>query len=205
GGDSLAWNLEADDAALTATTQAAEKIYRSAGGEAAITTEIRVGAGASLHWLPQESILFDGGRLQRRLEADVHGTAEFLALEAVVFGRQAMGETIADLAFHDRWRVRRGGGLIFADDLRFGGPLPHGAAALGGAGAIATLLLVSDQAESRLEALRGMLGADGAASAWDGKLLARVRAKDGLALRQRLIPALKMLAPGQSLPTIWTV
>lgn len=204
GGDSLSWTLEADDSALIATTQAAEKIYRSVGGDAVVSAQLRASSGARLFWLPQETILFDGARLHRRLAADIDGSATLLALEAVIFGRKAMGETIADLALHDRWRVRRDGKLIFADDIRIGGPLPRGPATLGEAGAVATLLLISDHADIYLEPLRQCLGSEGAVSVWDGKLLARVRARDGFALRKRLIPALERLVPGQALPGIWS-
>jgi len=107
GGDSLTWTLDADGTRLVATTQAAEKIYRSLGDDAEILTRLTGKSGAAIHWLPQEAILFDGARLRRTLEVDLDGGATLFALEATVFGRQAMGETIQDLAFHDRWRVRR--------------------------------------------------------------------------------------------------
>jgi len=204
GGDSLTWTLDADGTRLVATTQAAEKIYRSLGDDAEILTRLTGKSGAAIHWLPQEAILFDGARLRRTLEVDLDGGATLFALEATVFGRQAMGETIQDLAFHDRWRVRRAGQLVFADDVRFGGPLPRTAASLGDAGAIATLLFVADDVETRLEEFRNILGVDGAVSAWDGKLLARIRAKDGFALRKLLNPALKSLVPEGALPAIWS-
>ena len=44
--------------------------------------------------------------------------ASLLLAEAVVFGRSAMGETVADGAIADRWRIRRGGRLVFAESLR---------------------------------------------------------------------------------------
>jgi urease accessory protein len=204
GGDSLGWTLEADDSALIVTTQAAEKTYRSVGGDAVVSAQLRATSGARLFWLPQETILFDGARLHRRIEADIDEGATLLALETVVFGREAMGESIADLYFHDRWRVRRDGRLIFADDIRIGGPLPHTTATLGDAGAIATLLLVSEDADAHLDELRSLFGSDGAVSAWDGKLVARMRARDGFDLRQRLIPALEKLVPEGTLPAIWS-
>lgn len=204
GGDRLRWTIEANDSALIATTQAAEKIYRSAGGEAVVAAELKAGPGARLFWLPQETILFDGARLARSLHADLDGNAAFLALEAIVFGREAMGESISDLSFHDRWRIRRDGRLIFADDIRIGGPLPRTPATLADAGAIATLLLISADPESHLAPLRDIFGGDGAVSAWDGKLLARIRTKDGFALRKLLNPALQRLLPEGALPAIWS-
>lgn len=201
GGDSLNWQLDTDGANLIATTQAAEKIYRSLGEHAEIRTRLTASPGTKIHWLPQEAILFDGARLKRSLEVDL-GDGGTLA---TVFGRQAMGESIRDLFFQERWRVRRNGRLVFADDIRFEGPLPQTAATLGDAGAMATLLLVTENAESQLDAVRDILGGDGAVSAWDGKLLARIRARDGLSLRKRLIPAMNQLVPGETLPMIWSL
>lgn len=204
GGDRLDWTLEADGTSLVATTQAAEKIYRSLGNDAEIHSRLTGSSGAQLYWLPQEAILFDGARLRRTLDVGLTGGATLLALEATVFGRLAMGESIQDLAFHDRWRVRCEGKLVFADDVRFDGPLPRTVATLGEAGAMATLLLVAADAETHLDRLRDVFGAGGAVSAWDGKLLARVLAKDGFVLRKLLNPALKLLVPGGTLPMIWS-
>ena len=52
------------------------------------------GAGARLDWLPQETILFDAARLERRLEVDLAADARLTALETLVLGRAAMGETV---------------------------------------------------------------------------------------------------------------
>jgi len=205
GGDRLDWRFDINGASLIATTQAAEKIYRSLGDDAEIRSRLTATSGAQIYWLPQEAILFDGARLQRTLDVDLTGGATLLALEATVFGRRAMGESIQDLAFHDRWRVRRNGKFVFADDIRFGGALPRTAATLGEAGAMATLLLVADDADAQLASLREIFGAGGAVSAWDGKLLARILAKDGFDLRKLLNPALKLLVPGGALPMIWSL
>ncbi len=102
------------------TTQACERIYKSTGDTGRQESVIRVGAGASLFWLPQETILFDGGRLRRGLDVSLEADARFLGLETLVFGREAMGETVASAFFHDRWRIRGADGdLVHADDVRF--------------------------------------------------------------------------------------
>lgn len=203
GGDGLDWEIEARPGARAAvTTQACEKVYRSAGGPARVATRLTVGAGASLAWIPQETILFEDSALTRTLEADVAADGRLLVLEAVVLGRQAMGETVTRGALRDRWRIRREGRLLFADDLKLEGAVSEIAARaplLAGARVFASLLLVAPDAEAHLEAARATLGA---ASAWGGKLHARVVAPDGFALRQALIPALRALAG--PLPRIWT-
>ena len=211
GGDSLAWRAESGAGArLTVTTQACEKLYRAASGEppARIEARLMVSAGARLDWLPQESILFDGASVERSLEADLDPGAEFLALEAVLLGRAAMGESVRRAHFADRWRIRQGGLLIFADDVRLSGDitaLHDQAATLGGDIAYASLLFVSPRAEALLPAVRVALDQAGGASAWGGKLFCRLTAPGGLELRRRLIPILTLLRGGQPPPRLWTL
>ncbi|HEV7252334.1 MAG TPA: urease accessory protein UreD [Mesorhizobium sp.] len=208
GGDGFANALALDEgAALTVTTQACERIYRSNMGEAEVRTNLSLGAQARLDWLPQETILFDGGRLRRFLEADLAPSSTLLATEALVFGRQARGEKIRAGLFRDRWRIRREGKLVFADDLSFEGDMAAdllAPALLNGAGALATVLLVAPDAEDQLAAVRERLGdLFGGASAWDGKLVARMTAPDGFALRRRLLPVLEALRHGRPIPKLW--
>ena len=206
GGDRLEWTAEAHAGArLTLTTQACEKIYRAASGRAEVRLRLDAGPGAAIEWLPQETILFEAGALDRRLDADLAEDARLLAVEAVVLGRTAMGERVRRGRMRDSWRVRRAGRLVFADELRLEGDLDHqgaGPATLAGACAFATLLLVADDAERALQPVRTALGPAGGASAFDGKLIARVVAKDGLALRRALVPALEALR-GARLPRVW--
>lgn len=209
GGDRLATEVEAGPStAATITTQACERIYRSTGDRAEAANLLRVRAGARLAWLPQETILFDGGRLSRRLEAELDGDAELVAVEAVLFGRAAMGETVRSGFLHDRWRIRRDGRLIFADDFRVEGDVAArlaAPAALGGRLAVATVLYVGAQAEPLLEPARAVIGADGGASAWSGRLVARLASETGLALRRRLEPLLALLLRGRPLPRVWQI
>lgn len=208
GGDrmSTAVELGAGTRALV-TSQACERIYRSLSGEAEIATTLGIGEGARLDWLPQETILFDGGRLARRMEADLTPGATLLAVEATIFGRTAHGETLSSGLFRDRWRIRREGRLVFADDVRFDwadADLLARPAVLGGK-ATATILFVSDEPERHLAPLRAIIGDRGGASAWNGKLLARMVAEGGAALRRVLIPGLVELLDGAALPSIWRI
>ena len=190
------------------TTQACEKIYRAPYGSAEIRTGIVVAGGARLDWLPQETILFDGARLARRLDADLAPDAELLAVEAVIFGRAARGEQVRSGLFSDRWRIRRGDRLVFADDLRFDwadADLLSRPAVLAGGGAMATVLFVTGEPERYLSPAREIVGEAGGVSAWDGKLLARLVAANGFALRQTLIPLLAALREGAPLPKLWRI
>jgi urease accessory protein len=207
GGDRLSWRAEAGPgAALTLTTPACEKIYRARDGRAETTASLTLGAGARLDWLPQETILFDGGALSRRLEADLAPDARLLVAEAVVLGRTAMGESVRQGELRDRWRIRREGRLVFADDLAFAGPVAGTAdrsPILGGGRAFASLLLVAEDAPRFLAPLRAAIGDAGGASAFAGKLFCRIVAADGLALRRALLPALEVLQDGEPCPRVW--
>jgi urease accessory protein len=206
GGDRLAWRADAEAGArLTLTTQACERIYRASADAAKVMVQLSVGEGAELHWLPQETLLFDEGALVRSLDADLTANASLLAVEAVVLGRTAMGERVHRGGLRDRWRVRREGRLVFADEVRMEGEiarLTQAAPVLAGGCAFASLLLVATDAEARLPAVRAALNAAGGASAFDGKLFARIAAPDGRALRRTLIPALEALR-GAALPRVW--
>ncbi len=205
GGDDFTFDIEVGgDAQLTITTQAAERVYRTLGPAAVVHTQLKVAEGATLYWLPQESILFDGSSLDRKLEVELAATSRFIAVEPVLLGRPESAEVISQIAFRDCWRVKQNGKLIFADDLHLNGPLPISKATLNGAGAMATLLCIAPEAEKHLAALRFAIGENGAASFWNGKLVARFVAKDGFNLRKSLIPALAVLAGVENLPKVWT-
>lgn len=209
GGDrfSLTVTAEAGTAAVL-TTQAAEKVYRSSGGRGRMETAIRIEAGATLDWLPQETILFDGGALERSLTVDMAADARFTAVESLVFGRHARGESVGGGYIFDRWRIRRAGCLVYAEGLRFDGAVARTlqARAVGaGATAAASLLTVAPDAEARLDAVRQCLDRDAAveagASAFGGLLAVRMVAGDAFALRRRLVEVLEMLRG--PLPRVW--
>ena len=205
GGDRHGLDIAASEGAhLVVTTAAAEKVYRSLGPDAEIDIRLRAAKGARLAWLPQETILFDRARLARRIEVDVAEGASLIMAEAVVFGRSAMGEMVDEGSLSERWRLRRDGGLVFAETVRLDGPisrrLGEPAVANGGV-AIATVLAVpgDETAADRVRALSfcGEVGI----SVWNGLAVARLCAKDGAALRRDLAAVLTAL--GGELPRLW--
>jgi len=175
GGDEVGLRLSLlDGARCTATTPAAEKIYRSLGEETRIRAVLEVGDDACCEWLPQETILFDGARLSRHLSISLAPSARLLAGEMLVLGRAARGERLTRGSVLDAWRVRIGGRLAWADALRIADPAEAlgGRFVLGGAGALATLLLATpDAADHRARARE--LSAGGASLVAPGLLLAR--------------------------------
>jgi urease accessory protein len=207
GGDRFTVEIAlGEGASLIAGTAAAEKIYRSTGPDAEMKVRLDLADGARLAWLPQETILFDRARLARRIDVDLSERASLLMAEAVVFGRSAMGEAVSQGFFADRWRVRRGGRLVFAESARLDGAiaakLNEPAASAGGV-AIATVL-VAPADDGRLAAVRALadqFAGEVGISEWGGIAVARLCAKDGAALRHDLIAVLTAL--GAQVPRLW--
>lgn len=216
GGDAIDWSVTAAGSTrLSVTTQANEKIYKAAGGTASVSTRLNVGEGASLHWLPQETIIFDYASLTRRLDVELCENSEFLAVEAVLLGRKAMGEVVRNGFFRDSWRVRRGGRLIHAEEMKFEGEIDRisqSVAVLSGQVAFATLLYCGPLTEALLPKLRACLdGTTGGVSYLEnrsggtGKLVARLVAPTGFELRKTLTPAITVLRDGAPVPKVWNI
>ncbi|MEL6584180.1 MAG: urease accessory protein UreD [Pseudomonadota bacterium] len=211
GGDHFQWRAEAQGgAALTATSQTAERVYRARPADVPglVETRLRVESRSTLSWLPQETILFEGGKLDRRLTAEMAEDASLTLLESVVLGRAAMGETLVSAHLSDQWRVWRAGKLVYADALRLLGDIPtltRGPATLATARAFANFVHIAPDAEDRLEDARDLikdLTVTAGVSAWNGCLALRMVAPDGQALRQALIAFLTAFRAGP-LPRVW--
>ncbi len=108
GGDSLAIDLHVDGGAhALATTPGAQKWYRSTGATATATTRLHVGDQASLEWMPQETMVFDGARAKQALEVSVAPNARFFGWEMLCLGRTARGERFATGTFRQSIRLLR--------------------------------------------------------------------------------------------------
>lgn len=207
GGDRIDLEIAVDErATLTVTTVAAEKVYRSLGTAAVIGVRLKVGAGARLVWLPQETILFDRARMDRRIEVELAETAHLLLAEAVVFGRTGMGEAVSEGSFRDRWRIRRGGRLVLAEAVRLEGPIAAKLAAPAiarGGRAVATVIAIPGD-ESRAERVRSIATFRGevGVSSWNGLVAARLVAPSGEALRHDLAAVHGALCAA-SPPRLW--
>jgi urease accessory protein len=208
GGDHFAIEIAAGEGTrLTLTTAAAEKVYRAPGKPAALDISLKAAAGAHLSWLPQETILFDRAGIARRIDIDLDETASLLLCEIIVFGRTAMGETMREGSFVDRWRVRRGGRLVFAETVRLtggiGGKLAQRAIARGGA-AIGTALIAPGDAAlvERIREAAPSFGGEAGLSAWNGFAMARFCAQDAARLRADMMAVLG-LASEVPLPRLW--
>jgi urease accessory protein len=208
GGDRFDIEIAAGEGArLTLTTAAAEKVYRATAEPAELNIALKVADGAHLAWLPQETILFDRAKMSRHIDIDLTEAASLLLCEIAVFGRAAMGERMEQGAFVDRWRVRRGGRLVFAETVRLqddvGSKLAQRAIANGGV-AIGTALIVpgDESLVARVREIASSFGGEAAISAWNGFAMARFCAQDAARLRADMMAVLGR-ASSAPLPRLW--
>jgi urease accessory protein len=192
---------------LAVTTAAAEKVYRAQGPAAEVNIALKAAAGAHLSWLPQETILFDRARVARRIDIDLAEGASLLLCEIVVFGRSAMGERMLQGEFVDRWRLRRGGRLAFAETVRLdgdiGAKLTRPAVAKGGVAIGTALIVPGDEAlVERIREAANSLSGEVGISAWNGFAMARFCAQDAARLRADMMAVLGRASP-KVLPRMW--
>ena len=190
GGDRLRINLSVrKGAAAVATTQAAEKVYRSLGDDCTVDIHVTGDPGTWLEWIPQETILFDQGRLRRSTTIEARPGAMIMAGDLLVFGRLAHGEVFKSGYLRDSWKVMRNGQLVWADALRLDGNVTSvmtDTAGFAGTVSVATFIYVADDACGHLEVARELLAgcqARCAATCVNSVLIVRFLSMDPMTLR----------------------
>lgn len=210
GGDRLEVSLTAGQRThVVLTTQAAEKVYRAEAIPATVDVTVTAEPRATLQWLPQETILFDGARLKRTFMIDMAETARVTILECVVFGRLGANEPTTTGSLRDSWRLRRGGRLVFAEEVRLDGAV--GAtldrpACGNGARAVATFVHAGRGAEKRLGGLRRVLAKATSicgASVVNDVLVARLANVDPAALREDVRRVVEFVTRA-AVPRVWS-
>jgi len=218
GGDQLDIEISSEPGASgLVMTQAAEKVYRSAGPETRINVTFNAAEASRLEWLPHETIVFDGARLNRRTRLNVAADAQAIAGEILVFGRKASGETLNSGAVRDAWEVRRDGRLVWADAFQVNDDWPRvsgAVAGLNGANAMATIVCAAPCPEPARDAVRARIGdhqstaLQAGASVVAGLVVVRILAADARALRRTFADAWGALRTatgdyGAALPRLW--
>ncbi len=200
---------------VTALANASIAVYRALNEPAHIATKLKAHAGARLAWLPQETIVFNWGRICRDTEIDVSSGAELLALESLVLGRAAHGEEVVGGHITDRWRVKKDGRLIWADSFRVtDGVFPQLSrrALLSDCKAVATLIYFGRAVETRLEFVRDIVASlrcQCAATLVGGLIVARFATRLSselrVALRSFLQQFSRAFGPGPfRVPKMWS-
>ena len=159
GGDDLNMTFKLDTGAHgLITTPAATRWYFSHGLDAQVRQHAVLADGATLEWLPQETLLFDGAHARLATRIDLHGDARFCGWEILGLGRPACGERFVNGAVDFRFEIYRDGRPLVLERLRgASGGLPG----LHGNAACATFLATGADTsvlEAAREVLRGASG-----------------------------------------------
>ena len=208
GGDKFSNSIICEDHShLTISTQGCERIYKSGDGTAAVVeNKVIVKNASRVNWLPQETIIFDQGRINRQLKVELSSEAEALIVEPVIFGRLAMGETNISGHFEDKIEIHIDGKITFLDKTQLTGDISKTLkrpAVLNGSSATAVLIFKSKTAKSFLNFLREQSNAQSGVSLISpGFLVARLIASTGYELRQMLVPIINKMTD-ENLPKTW--
>ena len=153
GGDALEMSadLGVDSSALL-TTPGATKWYRSASAWARQQIHFTVSPGASLEWLPQESIVFDGARADAHLAVEIKGDGAFIGWEILCLGRTGSAERFNRGQWRSHTTVKRDGKLLWFERARLEGNdrVLEAPAVMAGEPVVATLLAASGKLTPQL-------------------------------------------------------
>jgi urease accessory protein len=155
GGDQLEISIDVGPGAHPLlTTPGAGKWYRSAGAWAGQQLDFNVAAGATLEWLPQESIVFDGARADMQSRVKLAADARFIGCEVLCLGRRAAGERFEHGELRLVTRIERAGRPIWLErgGVQGGGDLLTSPAGLAGFSVSGTLLVTGPNLDTTLVA-----------------------------------------------------
>jgi urease accessory protein len=220
GGDELDIGIRlAEGAAAHVTASAAEKVYRSIGPTTAIRQSLSVASGATLEFLPLETILFEGARLWRETTVELGRDAGFLGGDILVLGRRARGERFTKGFLREVWQVRREGNLVWGDAVHLEDDIARiidHPACFDGAAAFATLILAPFGRDPRgfldsartLQSIRAPEGLRAGVTAIAGLVVARGVAADAAVLRDAYVDLAchfrrEAMALEPRLPRLW--
>ncbi|WDG55580.1 urease accessory protein UreD [Pseudomonas chlororaphis] len=198
GGDRLQIRASVDrDAWAQLTSPGAAKWYR-ANGSAYQTLELNVAAGATLEWLPQETIVFSAAQAELSTRIELHGDARLFYWDVVALGRPASDERFDLGHFQSHLDIRRDGQLLWHERQRIGGGdgLLDSPIGLDGQPVFATLLATGEIDSQLLERCRSLPHAvRGDLTQLPGLLVARCLASEALLARAWLIDLWRLLRP----------
>ena len=212
GGDrlSISANVGAD-AWAQLTSPGAAKWYRAAG-PAYQSVTLRVAAGGTLEWLPQETIVFSEAQAELNTRIDLEGDAKLFYWDMVALGRLASGERFECGHFQSGLDIYRDGQLLWHERQRIvgGDGLLDSPIGLDGNPVFATLLVTGEISAELLEQCRSLANpVRGDLTQLPGLLVARCLAGEALLARAWLIELWRLLRPAllgrEALaPRIWS-
>ena len=179
------------------TSPGAAKWYRAAG-PAYQSLTLRVEAGATLEWLPQETIIYAAAQAELTTYIELLGDAKLLYWDIVALGRPASGERFDTGHFQAQLNIRRDGQLLWHERQRIqgGDGLLDSPIGLVGKPVFATLLISGEIDSDLLEHCRNLnTPVRGDLSQLPGLLVARCLAGEALHARAWLIELWHLLRP----------
>ena len=212
GGDRLDISASVGaDAWAQITSPGAAKWYRAAG-PAYQKLHLRVAAGATLEWLPQETIIFSDAQAELSTSIDLEGGARLFYWDVVALGRPASGERFDLGHFQAHLDIRRDGQLLWHERQRIVGDdgLLDSPIGLDGQPVFATLLVTGEIDSELLEKCRSLPNdVRGDLTQLPGLLVARCLASEALLARGWLIDLWRLLRPAllgreATPPRIWS-
>ena len=218
GGDHLTISAKIDAGAhAQLTTPGAGKWYRSGGAEASQHLDFIVDDGATLEWLPQETIVFDGARARMETHIALTADSRYLGWDILCLGRAAAGERFENGRFDLFFRLDRKAQPLWIERGGFDGndPILRSPAGWAGATVCGTLVCtfpgLPQQAAGLLEACRSIAPLDDAGhglTAPPGLLVARYLGDSSEACRLWFVRLWEILRPAccgrpAIVPRIW--
>ncbi|WP_085630910.1 urease accessory protein UreD [Pseudomonas sp. R16(2017)] len=198
GGDRLNIGAHVErDAWAQITSPGAAKWYRAAG-PAFQRLDLRVGPGATLEWLPQETIVYSAAQAELTTSIDLEDDARLFYWDVVALGRPAAGERFDRGHFQAHLDIRRDGRPLWHERQRIAGGdgLLDSPIGLDGHPVFATLLVTGEIDAGLLERCRALdPGVRGDLTQLPGLLVARCLAAEALQARAWLIGLWRLLRP----------
>ena len=198
GGDRLAISARVERGAWAQlTSPGAAKWYR-ATGPASQTLRLQVAPGATLEWLPQETIVFSAAQAELTTLIELQGDARLFYWDVVALGRPASGERFEQGHFQAHLDIQRDGRPLWHERQRIkgGDGLLDSPIGLDGQPVFATLLVTGEIDSQLLERCRALEHpVRGDLSQLPGLLVARCLASEALQARAWLIELWRLLRP----------
>ena len=179
------------------TSPGAAKWYRAAS-PAYQQLDLQVAAGATLEWLPQETIVFSAAQAELKTSIELQGDARLFYWDVVALGRPASGERFEQGHFQAQLEIRRDGQLLWHERQRIVGAdgLLDSPIGLDGQPVFATLLVTGEIDSELLQACRSLPNpVRGDLTQLPGLLVARCLASETLLARGWLIDLWTLLRP----------
>ncbi|MEC5218138.1 urease accessory protein [Actimicrobium sp. GrIS 1.19] len=212
GGDQLAINVRVGaGASVLLSSPGAAKWYRANGHVSQQTVRLTVAPGATLEWMPQETIFFNGAQVELDTALELDGDARYIGIEILCFGRTASGEQFDHGSIRQRSTIRRDGKLIWNEQGRIGGgdAAMHSPLGLAGNTVCATLLAVGPPLTPQaLRSMREQLGPQVGVSQVGAVLVVRMLSQRSELARGAMLQAWQLLRPLMTaraavVPRIW--